>query len=756
MEEQAGIRSMKAFQFNIRTKLFVSYSCAFLFILITLSLGIFFFFRATIERNIEDELEQSTSALLNMVEIATEVSLKNYLRATAEKNMEIARYYQQRASRGELSDTEAKRRVAEIFLHQHIGESGYIYSIDSDGILQVHPERSLVGVNISDYGFVSAQKERKNGYLAYDWQNPGEKRPRGKALYMAYFAPWDWIISVSTYRSEFAQLVKIEDFREKILALSFGETGYSFVMDLKGNLVIHPQLEGQNIYQEKDATGRFFIQEVIRAKKGKIIYPWKNPEDLEAREKLVIFNYIEQFQWIVASSSYLDEFYAPLHTVRRFIIGAMVTALFMLLPLTLLLSRTITAPLQELMSHFSKVPNGDFTPRITGEYSGEIGKLAGYFNTFMARLELYSNDLKKEIEVRTQAELALRQSEEMFSKAFSVSPIGIMIMSSPLGQIVSVNDSFVKASGLERGSLVGRTLLRTGIVSSIDTLVALQHELVRNKQIRERAITFCTHNKEKRQALISADLIDLWGGTYILVIAEDITERQQLQERILDIGETERRKIGQDIHDDLCPHLIGTEVLSKILLKKLTDEDSQAVPLAEKIRGLINEAIRKSRGMARGLCPVFLVDRGLEAAIEELATTTEEVYGLPCSFDRWGHLSFDDSNDTIHIFMIIQQAVANAVRHAEAGSVTIRLTTMDGRVRIIVEDDGRGISPQNNVRGMGLKIMRYRAERIGAELAVLPGEQEGTQVIVTLDGVTLENDNDISKMHLVSTPFEET
>lgn len=743
MGEPAGIRSMKAFQFNIRTKLFVSYSCAFLFILITLSLGLFFFFRATIERNIEDELEQSTSALLNMVEIATEVSLKNYLRATAEKNLEIARYYQQRASRGELSEAEAKRRVAEIFLHQHIGQSGYIYSIDSDGILQVHPERSLVGVNISNYDFVSAQKERKNGYLAYDWQNPGEEHPRGKALYMAYFAPWDWIISVSTYRSEFAQLVKIEDFRDKILALSFGKTGYSFVMDLKGNLVIHPQLEGQNIYQEKDATGRFFIQEIIRSKKGKIIYPWKNPEDLEAREKLVIFNYIEQFQWIVASSSYLNEFYAPLHTIGRFIIGAMVTALFMLLPLTLLLSRTITAPLQELMSHLSKVPNGDFTSRITGEYSGEIGKLAGYFNTFMARLELYSDDLKKEIEVRTQAELALRQSEEMFSKAFSVSPIGIMIMSSPLGRIVSVNDSFVRASGLERGSLVGRTLLRTGIVSSIDTLVALQRELTRNKQIRERAVTFCTHNKEKRQALISADLIDLWGGTYVLVIAEDITERQQLQERILDIGETERRKIGQDIHDDLCPHLIGTEVMAKILLKRLMDEDSQAVQLAVKIRRLINEAIRKSRGMARGLCPVFLVDRGLEAAIEELAATTEEVYGLPCFFDRWGHLSFDDSNDTIHIFMIIQQAVANAVRHAEADSIAIRLTPMDGRVRIIVEDDGKGISPQDNVTGMGLKIMRYRAERIGAELTVAPGEQEGTQVIITLDGVTIENDNDI-------------
>lgn len=733
---------MKSFQFNIRMKLFVSYSCAFLLILIVLGLCIFFFVRLTIERNIENELEQSTNALLNIVETATEVSLKNYLRATAEKNLEVARYFHQRASSGELSEEEAKQQVAEIFLHQHIGESGYIYIINSEGILQVHPEPSLVGVDISNNDFVSDQKSRKNGYLVYDWQNPGEEQKRGKALYMSYFKPWDWIISVSTYRSEFRQLVKIDDFREKILGLTFGKTGYSFVMDLQGNLVIHPQLEGSNIFLEKDAKGRFFIQEVCRRKKGKIIYPWQNPGDPGPREKLVIFNYIPEFQWIVASSSYLDEFFAPLDTLSRFIIGAMVTALLLLLPLSLLISRTITAPLQELMSHFSNMPNGDFTPRITSKYSGEIGKLAGYFNDFMTRLERYSNDLKREIWVRTQADVALRQSEEMFSKAFSLSPIGIMILSYPQGQIISVNDSFVKATGFERKMLLSRSLFRTRILSSTETLRVLQRELALNKYIRERAVTFRTRKRQKRQAMVSADLIDLWGETSVLVIMEDVTERQQLQERLLDIGATERRKIGQDIHDDLCPHLIGTEVMSKILLKKLKDENSKTLQFAGKIRTLIKEAIRKSRGMARGLCPVFLVDRGLEAAIEELAANTEEVYNLACSFEGKGHLSFEDSTDVIHIFMIIQEAVSNAVRHAEAGSIVIRQERVDDQVQIVIEDDGIGISSQNDAIGMGLKIMRYRAERIGAELTVQPGDHAGTRIIVTLHSVTIEDYND--------------
>ena len=733
---------MKSLQFNIRTKLFISYSCAFLLILIGFGLGIFFFVKLTIETNIESQLEQSTDSLLSLVETATEVSLKNYLRATAEKNLEVAAFYHQRVAQGQLSEENAKQLVAEIFLSQHIGESGYVYTINSNGVLQVHPEPSLVGVDISGYDFVGDQKSRKNGYLVYDWQNPGELQKRGKALYMSYFEPWDWIISVSTYRSEFLQLVKLDDFRDKILAPTFGQTGYSYVMDLQGNLVIHPQLEGHNIYEEKDAKGRFFIKEICSRKQGKIIYPWQNPGEPEAREKLVIFKYIPQFQWIVASSSYLNEFFAPLTTIRRFMTLAIAAALLLLVPLTLAISGTITAPLQELMAHLAKTPDGDFTPRIAGKYSGEIGKLAGYFNRFMARLERYSNDLKKEIYVRTQAELALRQSEEMFSKAFSLSPIGIVILSYPHGVIISVNDSFIKATGFSRESLLGRPLLRLGICSSPGDLLALQRELAQHGNIREQAISFRTRNREKRQALVSADLIDLWGGTYILAIMEDATERKQLQERILDIGETERRKIGQDIHDDLCPHLIGTEVMAKILQRRLENELPAAAKPAEKIRLLIKEAIRKSRGMARGLCPVFLVDRGLEAAIEELAANTEEVYGLPCTYEHRGHLVFDDSTDTTHIFLIIQEAVTNIVRHAEAGSIVIRQEEVDGRVVIVVEDDGIGISRQHGTDGMGMKIMRYRAERIGANLAVQSGDQGGTRVVVTLHGVTIKEESD--------------
>ena len=125
---------------------------------------------------------------------------------------------------------------------------------------------------------------------------------------MTYFAPWDWIISASSYRDEFSELVAVADFRESILSIKFGQTGYSFIIDSRGNVVLHPEIEGQNTYNEVDEEGNRFVAEVCRRKSGKIIYSWKNPGDAAPRKKLAMFNYIPELDWIVESSGYLEEF----------------------------------------------------------------------------------------------------------------------------------------------------------------------------------------------------------------------------------------------------------------------------------------------------------------------------------------------------------------------------------------------------------------------------------------------------------------
>jgi len=271
-------------QFNdlrIRFKLLIIYSAVFVLSLALVSLIIHAFVRKTLEKNIESELQNTTTTILNMVKTAADVSIKNHLRAVAEKNREVAAYFHDQFSLGILDEATAMNRAQEVLLSQTIGKTGYIYCVSSDGVIVIHPKKGLLGADLSKHAFIVEQMHRKNGYLEYDWKNPEEQESRPKALYMTYFEPWDWIISVSSYRSEFNELVNVDDFEDRILSLRFGKTGYSFVMDTHGTLIIHPALKGKNFLHATDANGRRYIEDICLRKNGKIVYAWASTRTIK-------------------------------------------------------------------------------------------------------------------------------------------------------------------------------------------------------------------------------------------------------------------------------------------------------------------------------------------------------------------------------------------------------------------------------------------------------------------------------------------
>ncbi|MBW2115933.1 MAG: cache domain-containing protein [Deltaproteobacteria bacterium] len=299
------------YNLRIAYKLFLSYSAVFVLAVILGSMVIYSRVRNTIEFNIESELKNSTETILNLVQTTVAVSIKNHLRAVAEKNRETVEYFYGLYRQGLVTEEEAKSRAGAVLLNQTIGETGYIFVWDIRNApqsipLSVHPK--IQGKDVAYVDFVQAGAKLKNGYMEYEWKNPGEEKAREKAMYLSYFEPWQWVVAASSYREEFNKLVNVDDFRDSIMSLRFGKTGYPYVIDTKGNIIIHPHLKG-NLYDLTDAQGRLFIKEICTQKNGKIIYPWKDPEGKAFREKLVIFNYIPEYDWIVASSCNLDEIY---------------------------------------------------------------------------------------------------------------------------------------------------------------------------------------------------------------------------------------------------------------------------------------------------------------------------------------------------------------------------------------------------------------------------------------------------------------
>ncbi len=494
----------------IRHKLFLTYAGTFCLLLAAGGAVTYGLVRRSLEQSIERELRDSTSSILNLVKTSVRGSIRNYLRAVADRNLDLVAHFHERYRQGELTEREAQEEEAAAMLAQRIGKTGYVCTLDSAGVMLIHPSPELISRNLSEYAFVRELSARKSGYLEYEWQNPGEAAPRPKATYMGYFAPWDWIVLASAYRDEFPQLLNVEDLRDAVLSLRFGRTGYAYVADLEGNLVLHPALQGENVFTLPEAPTAFF-EEMRRNRAGKAIYSWRNPGEREARRKLVIYDTIPETGWIVASSGYLDEVYAPLATVRNVFLAAALGSLVLVLPLTLRLSASIARPLRELMARFSQGATGDLSVRATPRSGDEVGQLAAYFNSFMERLEANGRSLRQEVAERRQAEEALRRSEEMFSKAFRSSPHGMAILTLRDRKFLDVNDAFVALAGRGRDEILGRTPGELGLFTDPEEREAVLREILDRGQLAAREVGLLTASGERRLGILSAEAIEIWG-----------------------------------------------------------------------------------------------------------------------------------------------------------------------------------------------------------------------------------------------------
>ena len=218
----------------------------------------------------------------------------------------------------------------------------------------------------------------------------------------------------------------------------------------------------------------------------------------------------------------------------------------------------------------------------------------------------------------------------------------------------------------------------------------------------------------------------------------DITGRKRLEKEILEISEREQRRIGQDLHDGLCQHLAGIELMSQVLEQKLARRSKAAAARAGDIAKNVRDAISHTRLLARGLSPVTLESEGLMSALQELALNTEKIFRVACRFDCNPPVLVQDYPAATHLFRLAQEAVSNAIKHGKAKRILIRLKEERGRLALSIIDDGSGFPTQiPKSKGMGLRIMQSRAGMIGGTLAIERNAVGGTSVTVAAPNGTV-------------------
>lgn len=209
---------------------------------------------------------------------------------------------------------------------------------------------------------------------------------------------------------------------------------------------------------------------------------------------------------------------------------------------------------------------------------------------------------------------------------------------------------------------------------------------------------------------------------------DNAADAQELEGELLQISEAEQRRLGHDLHDGLGQQLTGISLMAR-RLQEMLPPTQPAGEEAARVCTLAKEAIEWTRDLCRSLAPATIETAGLESAIRELASHAEVIFHVRCEVEQHGEINGVSLVAGTHLYRIAQEAISNAVRHGHAKRILLRLENVSGKIVVQIIDDGSGIdAAQPSTNGMGLKIMRYRAQMIGATVEVSRRKEGGTIV----------------------------
>jgi two-component system NtrC family sensor kinase len=405
---------------------------------------------------------------------------------------------------GRLSLEDAKQEAKKALKRVNVGETGYIYAMTTGGDLELHIARE--GENIFDERdekgrfflreMCKSARNSKPGevlYIIYPWRNEilGDRAPRKKIAAYRYFPEWDWIIAASGYLEEtYEDLAferrSFEELKEKLKSKKVGHTGYIYCMDSQGNFTLHPDAEGENHLEARDAEGHAFIREMCEKKEGWIRYPWQNIGDKAPRQKIVRYAYFAPWDWIVAVGSYEDEFYREANQIKGRTFATMVILTFLTSLIAFVLiyfaAKVLTDPIHHMIAVIRKVKQGRFGERMMVESNDEIGELAVTFNRM-------TDIIKRNKEM----EAALAQQGKMASLGVLSSGVAHEI-NNPLGVILGY-------AGYIEGKLAPE-----------DPLYRYIHEIKReSKRCKKIVQDLLSYARTPKPALESTDINELLG-----------------------------------------------------------------------------------------------------------------------------------------------------------------------------------------------------------------------------------------------------
>jgi len=210
-------------------------------------------------------------------------------------------------------------------------------------------------------------------------------------------------------------------------------------------------------------------------------------------------------------------------------------------------------------------------------------------------------------------------------------------------------------------------------------------------------------------------------------------ERIELERAVIESAENERRRIGHELHDSIGQQLTAVLMAINGLQEELQAKTPALAERAQQTSQSLRETLAEVRGLSHGLAPVPLWEQGLELALQALADTTARSSGLRCVFECPEHLPEVNEATSCNLYRIAQEAVSNALKHADSQEIRIGLECRDGSLALEVDDDGCGLPEGPADRGgLGFRIMQHRTEVMGGRMEYGAPPAGGTRIAVQI------------------------
>ncbi len=235
---------------------------------------------------------------------------------------------------------------------------------------------------------------------------------------------------------------------------------------------------------------------------------------------------------------------------------------------------------------------------------------------------------------------------------------------------------------------------------------------------------------------IAASQMLLDDQTVTLLVCRDITERMALEDEVLNVSSREQARLAHDLHDGLGQQLTGLSLFVRGLANQVIAKYPKYKHDFDRIEALVKKSIEDTRRLAAGMSTIAIEGWGLTEALFALGVQARELYELKVvtSLEALQGVHVEPRIAT-HLYRIVQEAISNVARHAHATTLTIEAQILCSELQLTIADDGTGFAEvpamRGHAEGLGLRIMRYRAQRIGGTFRLEPKMPRGTIIRVS-------------------------